>query len=483
MVSTVTLIPALTRELEQRLAASEPGDRLPGDRDLAAAWNCSVPTVRRVLAPFVRDGCIHRVQGKGTFAGPRERVAVPPEPSLSAVERVADAFRHDIATGRLRRDEYLPQLKSICHTMGASPATVTAALRRLAGERLLCRTGRRYRVGFTTRTEPPTPCPTVMFYNVSGLRLRDIAERCELEMPVFRFMERELIRNGYRVCYEGLDDFRAFCRRPGRSRRPPRGVVVGWVPAEQYGGYVDDVKRLADPRAGGLRALIITGSRHRPPAGVFQLCTGNITTVRARRLAEFVRDGRYRSVVFFQRFGSTAMRGFVYDLKIVRDLAHFCPDARLRVRLQFDRGVGGFERAFHDHCAAIWREYADGFLAKYGGFDLPGAAGGWDIAAGDRIPFGRYRDSDLWLFTADRDAVTAQGWLARQGIAVPGRMQLVTLEGSDEHFGAGLTVCEYDWQTTGYLMAHALIGDMPVARTSHGFIRTEAVLLPRQTTG
>ncbi|MBD3239622.1 MAG: GntR family transcriptional regulator, partial [Chitinivibrionales bacterium] len=426
---------------------------------------------------------IHRIQGKGTFVGPPAQPELPAERPRSAVERVAEAFRHDIATGRLRQDEYLPPVKSICHALGAAPATVTGALRQLTGERVICRTGRRYRVGFTAGTTRAEPHETVVFYNISGLRLRDITDRCELEMPAFRVMERELIRNGYRMRYEGADGFRALCRKARPGRRLPGAIVVGWLATDEYPDHIDEVRRLADPRLGNQRALVLTGSHHRPPARVFQLCTGNITTVRARRLAEFVRDGGYRSIAFFQRFDSLAMREFPYNIKIIRDLSHFCPNASLRVRLQFDEDIEGYERAFRDSCAAIWEQHASGFLAKYGEFDLPSAARHWDISAGDQIPYEHYRSARLWLFTTDRDAVEALRWLRTHGIDVPGQTQLVTLEGSDEHFGAGLTVCEYDWQTTGYLMAHALIGDMPVARTSHGFIRTEAVLLQRQTTG
>ncbi len=43
-----------------------PGTRLPTERDLAAAYGCSLITVRRALSELVHEGRIERTQGRGT---------------------------------------------------------------------------------------------------------------------------------------------------------------------------------------------------------------------------------------------------------------------------------------------------------------------------------------------------------------------------------------------------------------------------------
>lgn len=60
---------ALTRLIaEQRLQA---GDRLPGQNELAARFGTTVLTIHRALAELERERQIYRLNGKGTFVGPR----------------------------------------------------------------------------------------------------------------------------------------------------------------------------------------------------------------------------------------------------------------------------------------------------------------------------------------------------------------------------------------------------------------------------
>jgi GntR family transcriptional regulator len=61
---------------EQLLAALEerrygPGDRLPSEPELAAAFGVSRPTIREVLRSLETDGFVRRVHGVGTFATER----------------------------------------------------------------------------------------------------------------------------------------------------------------------------------------------------------------------------------------------------------------------------------------------------------------------------------------------------------------------------------------------------------------------------
>ena len=44
-----------------------PGDRMPGERELAERFECSVITVRRALSELERERRLHRMRGRGTF--------------------------------------------------------------------------------------------------------------------------------------------------------------------------------------------------------------------------------------------------------------------------------------------------------------------------------------------------------------------------------------------------------------------------------
>ena len=64
---------------EQLLSALEqrrygPGDRLPSEPELAAAFGVSRPTIREVLRSLETDGFVRRVHGVGTFATERRPI-------------------------------------------------------------------------------------------------------------------------------------------------------------------------------------------------------------------------------------------------------------------------------------------------------------------------------------------------------------------------------------------------------------------------
>ena len=64
--------------LEALVAASEPGQRLPSERELAARYEVARMTVRGALDRLVLQGLVHRVHGHGTFVS-EPRVAQPAE--------------------------------------------------------------------------------------------------------------------------------------------------------------------------------------------------------------------------------------------------------------------------------------------------------------------------------------------------------------------------------------------------------------------
>lgn len=57
----------------------------------------------------------------------------------------------------------------------------------------------------------------------------------------------------------------------------------------------------------------------------------------------------------------------------------------------------------------------------------------------------------------------------------------MTLENEPIASAGSISSCAPDWQQMGYLMAHGLMGDIPVARSSQGFIPISCPLVQRGT--
>jgi len=79
-------------------------------------------------------------------------------------------------------------------------------------------------------------------------------------------------------------------------------------------------------------------------------------------------------------------------------------------------------------------------------------------------------------------AARALAWAQRNGIGVPDDLAAIASNRDARYYHLGLSYCGPDWDTVGYQMAHAAIGDVPVARTSKGFISAAGTVVAKMTT-
>ena len=61
----------LRARLRELIAASEPGERLPSERELSLRWGAARMTVRHAMDTLVAEGLAERRQGSGTYVAPR----------------------------------------------------------------------------------------------------------------------------------------------------------------------------------------------------------------------------------------------------------------------------------------------------------------------------------------------------------------------------------------------------------------------------
>lgn len=426
------------------------------------------------------EGLVVRIPGRGTYTPFAPDDGTLPRSTTDPVESLVHALREQIASGALKLGESLPQLKFLRLQFGVASETITRAYRRLVAQGLATRMGKHYVVGSPREVLSREQSRRAVLYDVADEGFATMFERSELKTPAFLAMERELIHQGFRVEYGEAADF----RRDVAGTSLPDAVICSWVDRPRYDRVMEALQKPMATSRGPHRPLVVTGSSRRPPSGVQQLCTGHVSTMVARRCAEFIHRKRYRQPAFFCRIDGWSMWPLLAHLKIFRELDTLGAEATMRFAVELNR----YFRDGPDFVNRFWTKYrAEGdHLVRVLGEKR--AATFCDEALGSSFAYSlqesldQNQEADLWLFERDCDASVALHWLAEKGRRVPDHISVMSLENREDHFHLGLTSCTPDWQTIGYLMAHAVIGDIPVTRTSGGFLRTEALMLPRQTT-
>ena len=81
----------------------------------------------------------------------------------------------------------------------------------------------------------------------------------------------------------------------------------------------------------------------------------------------------------------------------------------------------------------------------------------------------------MWVFIDDEEAAKDAVWARSHKVKIPQDLQIIGLEDRPSCYPSVLSTGVPDWEGCGYLMAHALMRDFPVARTRKGFFYKPAV--------
>ena len=96
--------------------------------------------------------------------------------------------------------------------------------------------------------------------------------------------------------------------------------------------------------------------------------------------------------------------------------------------------------------------------------------------------FGPNRQRNVWICQYCGHAVHALQWAEANRIRVPQDLAIISLEDNPEMSHYGISCCLAAPEREGYLMAHVLIGDIPVGRSTKGYVRVDAHMRERCTT-
>jgi DNA-binding transcriptional regulator YhcF (GntR family) len=469
------------------------GTMLPSDSELASTWNLSRTTVRRTLAAYARKGRVTRLKGKGTVVGTPgvPPVLTPGNCKVDAINSLTDHLLKAIRTGELKCGDPLPSYKNICMNFQISPASVAASFRRLCERGLVIHTGKYFRVGGFLEIARNNNNGEVVFFYEKGIDLGALFTIHEAALSLNK-MENELLRNGCRIIFDRYENLEIHLHRWSSKGCYPRGLIFsgndfGIISRNRYDEIAPSLRQFAKSAGTSCPGMLMLTRNYRPSEPfVHCISLSHAVTMTRRRLASFLfRKGITRISLFLRERTS--------DPHALTDLLRFVPefdriDSSFSYRFvicPLDRHPSAAE--FLKRCQEIYEPgHFDSRLSKYRPITLSSLEGAFLIVKSFEKAFeGVLREEaapGAWVFYEDSDAVAALDWCGMKGVKVPRNLSIIGLENNRLHVHRGITSCVRDWETIGYLMAHAILGDIPLMTTSKGYIQHDALLLERATT-
>lgn len=473
--------------MEQAVKHASPGERFPTDAKLAKRFGVSKSTIRRELEHYRDSGIVERIPGKGTFlAGvPRHSTAIESHP-LSSAENIADHLRRAIATGILRRGQALPPIKRIVYQFRVSAATVQRAYRLLSDSGLITKVGRTYWIGTFEDALLPQSGKTICVLGQTTADMTGLFSRFTRHRA-YQKMEHELLVNGYVVDFLPLDKLPKQIEEWRNGGGLPYGFVFrcnDQISLDQILPIWETIRALAtrDPAHTPGLLLEVPGTlRGGRPSGVEVLSQGHISTGNARKLARYLVSRKCREASFLV-LGSR--ESAVPTLAKVRaELKHLDPEFGFRIV-----GIAATSQGRESLRTTMVRSIdtppwtVDAILGKYEAVPREALVDEIVVLRSFDELLEVYPGGRMWVFEQDAEAAQALTWANTSGVDVPESLSIIT---TDHHAGflhLGFTCCFPDFEQIGYQMAHALIGDRPITRTSKGLIRTRSLLVENKTT-
>jgi DNA-binding transcriptional regulator YhcF (GntR family) len=476
------------RWLASKLENRRPDHMLPSDRQLARGWRLSQSTVRRIMRDLARNGKLVRIRGKGTFVrvpGDTESEHGNMPLRLSTAQSVAEHLAGMIMRGAIRHGERLPPQKAIALQYGVSPASVIAAYRHLCSQGYAHHVGRGYWAGRQLELGFERRRLDVVFYYGSVEQLERMQEQPRLNATIVK-MERELARHGIVIRYAHCGSFEQDARTWLHTGKSPVGIALydddhhSGVTQEMVDGLAPPIGRLK--RRFGMSVLVVSYRYVCPFGGMHcALLRGHTSTMVSRVLASYIVGRGHRRATLFYDTGTQGRRSMRSHLKLYTELTNLRDDFGLELIVKSRSDSSELMQIETGYASRSSTDHLTDGLSKYRATSVEQVMKSVRITADFSSMFHRALDAPVWVFAGDSDAVDALHWLEERGKRVPHDIELISLENGLQCRRYGITSCVVDWEGLGYLMAHALIGDIPIATTRRGLVWTDAVVVERRS--
>ncbi len=481
----------LRKWLKATMGQAKPGQEFPRDKELAQKFMVSELTVRSAFKEFKLRGEVLRIRGRGTFkTGPQEKesVTLKKQPNLLSHEVVADTLADQIAKGVLEIGAAMPSIAYIVANYHVAPRTVILAYRNLEKKKLISRMGLSYRVGKMESHLSGTNSGRILVLRADNADVHNFFSKDPMARAYER-MERLLLGAGRRIRYARLDE---VLERPGlklNDNTQISGIIFAGLSDTYFHEKEKQIISLAKQLDAAKVPLLIDWTRGYSgnilPKFSTLLSRGHLLTSLCRELADYLIRKHIKAVTFFfdENIGKDYPWGIVALLRSWAEIKRVNP--KLRIDFAFRSKFENDELPVF--LSRLTNAVGENFISS----ELSRNISPYTVSTEILLNSGCLYDTldtvfkncpHFWVFMTASEAANACEWALKKGISLPRQVAILSLQDDLQQRSWGITACEPDWDLLAYLMAHALMRDIPVAKSSKGFLAGKALVLERDTT-
>lgn len=465
--------------LDRAVRSLPPEAKLPTDKELAQLLDVSMSTVRRCINDPRYAGKLLRLQGSGTKIGAAPETPAP-QSTPSPAQGIADAIVRLISNGELRRGDMVPAYKQLCNEFRVCASTVKAALNIVEKKGLIAKLGRTWRVGTVHALLRSTPKREIGFVYSSTLDLSKLFTDAKIG-TVLQKCENELFHCGYLFRYSPLEGRKSELYQWIDKKNPVQSLLLlgsadGRLMYDEFTALLPALTRYLRNYP-YTRVLTPTKDILEKHSRIYPFSFGHYRTKVVRELVQSCVGRKLEQVVICCNCRTEPLDVLARGFRLHRELEQMNRHTPKLYALH-----AGTKSDFLRAVQARWSiEHVNAMASKRSGMPFRSVDELVEpvdplerIMAGVSPPL-------LVVCSRDADAVQLLDYCAMRQLRVPRDVGIVGLENDPAFLSRGLTTCVPDWDAVGYLWAHTLIGDIPIERSSKGFVNARAALYRRRT--
>jgi hypothetical protein len=289
-------------------------------------------------------------------------------------------------------------------------------------------------------------------------------------------IEKECSHYGLRFIYAQREFLQRLVAKQIPTDQIPAGLFIGHLHEDEYEEHIDliaDAHRACRPVT---PSVVVYTAHHKRLFRPLQLLNGgNIGTTWARTIAQHLFYNGYSNVTLCYNANYFAQHTINAVTKIINELLNLNPQLDYRICIQSDPMNPSIDV---EHYLKVIQQK---FLAKYAAPSIESIRRKIVVTDCFTNTYNNSGKHSVHIFSRDSDAVELLEHYGRINRSAPEDGGILSLENSIDYARFGLATVLPDWETIGYLVAHALIGDFRPARTRRGYIKPSALLLRRKT--